>query len=533
MYKLPALTAITLYFKYKGVRVRLHELIDQVGGLRLLTDPRQAGRRLQSVYTTDLANPGRYLAGGELVLTSGLWFTERPDSCVAFARALSDARSTALGFGIGLIDAVPAELIAACESLRLPLLEVGADVAFQTITEAVMGDEAARQVRILTDSRSRSHRLQRAAVEGGVDSLLRTLASELNAECWLLSPVGHVSAGTSPLALDSAVLIATASIAQPKRTRWSVKLVEGSDATVLAVPEPGRRWKQLLVCDAPLAKLTLEQREHLEEAAGVIAMIDIPTAWRGAPGTAIQHLADALGRAGNVPGEASALGRVAGIPAGAAVRVVLARSSNIELAELILGDDGGRLEWVPGLARLGDDSFRLLLSSGVDDGCRETLQEHLRVLAPLAADAPVFVGVSEPAFGGAGLSRALEQARASLEAAISRETPFAPVFSDDLKTARSLLEGVPSVVRADYRQRILGDVLAYDLTHGAELEETLAAFLAHSASYKACAAALHVHVNTVRYRIAHIQRLTGLSVTNVPDQATLYLALEAGAVGLS
>src|SRR5206468_7355382 len=54
-----------------GVTVRIRDLLDLPGtGLELLhAEPADLDRPLRWVVTTDLPDPGRYLTGGELVLT--------------------------------------------------------------------------------------------------------------------------------------------------------------------------------------------------------------------------------------------------------------------------------------------------------------------------------------------------------------------------------------------------------------------------------------------------------------------------------
>jgi DNA-binding PucR family transcriptional regulator len=54
----------------------------------------------------------------------------------------------------------------------------------------------------------------------------------------------------------------------------------------------------------------------------------------------------------------------------------------------------------------------------------------------------------------------------------------------------------------------------------------LRAFLRHSGSWTQTAAELHVHVNTLRYRIGKIAELTGRDLSTFSDRVDLYLALD-------
>ncbi|WP_411074206.1 PucR family transcriptional regulator [Streptomyces sp. cmx-4-7] len=57
------------------------------------------------------------------------------------------------------------------------------------------------------------------------------------------------------------------------------------------------------------------------------------------------------------------------------------------------------------------------------------------------------------------------------------------------------------------------------------LLETLEAFLAHDCSWTRTAEALHIHVNTVHYRVERIETLTGRDLSRLDDRADLRAAL--------
>ncbi|MGH2603374.1 MAG: PucR family transcriptional regulator, partial [Dehalococcoidia bacterium] len=59
-----------------------------------------------------------------------------------------------------------------------------------------------------------------------------------------------------------------------------------------------------------------------------------------------------------------------------------------------------------------------------------------------------------------------------------------------------------------------------------DLVQTLTVFLESSGSWNRCAAKLHLHVNTLRYRISRIEQLTGRDLTSFADRVDLYLALK-------
>ncbi|MCP9964138.1 helix-turn-helix domain-containing protein [Actinomadura madurae] len=85
----------------------------------------------------------------------------------------------------------------------------------------------------------------------------------------------------------------------------------------------------------------------------------------------------------------------------------------------------------------------------------------------------------------------------------------------DADTLRTLADGV----LAPIRER--------DARRGGELEATLRAFLDHDGHWQATAAALRIHVNTLRNRLAKITELTGRDTARTADRVDLFLALQA------
>ncbi|MFE0733699.1 PucR family transcriptional regulator [Streptomyces sp. NPDC058855] len=145
------------------------------------------------------------------------------------------------------------------------------------------------------------------------------------------------------------------------------------------------------------------------------------------------------------------------------------------------------------------------------DACRPGVSRHAGVSAPTATAT------------AAGLGAALAQARHALAAA----SPRAPRVAgpDDLDGLAALLAGIPADVREAYRRTVLGPLLGAGRGSGPMLLETLEVFLAHDCSWARTAEALHVHVNTVHYRVERVETLTGRDLSPLDDRLDLRAAL--------
>jgi purine catabolism regulator len=75
--------------------------------------------------------------------------------------------------------------------------------------------------------------------------------------------------------------------------------------------------------------------------------------------------------------------------------------------------------------------------------------------------------------------------------------------------------------------RVLGPLIAHDTGHGTAYVDTLRAVLGHNRSWQLAAAELHIHKQTLGYRIRKIEQLTGRGLTSTEHLAEWWFALRA------
>ncbi|WP_195571296.1 PucR family transcriptional regulator [Paenibacillus sp. 1001270B_150601_E10] len=66
----------------------------------------------------------------------------------------------------------------------------------------------------------------------------------------------------------------------------------------------------------------------------------------------------------------------------------------------------------------------------------------------------------------------------------------------------------------------------YDLEHGSDLLTTLEVFLKHDSNVKKAAEALHVHTNTLTYRLKRMMEIGQMDLSQMDEKVTLYLELK-------
>ncbi|MGW1549578.1 PucR family transcriptional regulator [Streptomyces sp. NPDC002346] len=581
--------------------MRLRALLETDAlGLRLLGGEDELDRSVRGVMTTDLRDPSRYLAGGELVLTGLAWRRDAADS-EPFVRILTGAGVAGLAAGEAELGNIPDDLIEACARHRLPLFAVHETVAFATITEHVVRQVSGERAGDLAAVVDRHRRLMTSGpAGGGPEVVLDLLGSDLDLHAWVLSPTGRQIAGAGvPLPGPVGAVLAGRHLAATRTGRRDPHraTVDGTTYSLFPIRNTGRGaapasrdvresvlsdWLLAVEADAsdwPAARLDLLQ--------GVTQLIAVERDRRDAARTVRRRLAQEvleLVQTGAAPTEIAARLRVAapvllpGLGTAPHWQVVVARvdwdvegtpgstggagtagiaggpAAQALLEEILVDpavtgpDSADRIA----VAHTGDEAIALvplpavtapvpeLADAETPDagdaaaGAKDDPALHADALlaavreplsAGLADDGRLTLGVSAAVHSPEGLRGALEEARHARRVAAARPGRVCAAGHHELASHVLLLPFVPDDVRRAFTARLLDPLRDYDRRHRAELIPTLEAFLDCDGSWTRCAARLHLHVNTLRYRVGRIEQLTGRDLSRLEDKLDFFLAL--------
>lgn len=496
--------------------------------LRLLHEPSGAlDQPVGRVVTTDLLEPSRYLSGGELVI-SGLVWRRSPADSETFAASLAEGGATALAAGDALLGSIPDDLVEACRRHRLALVEVPVEIAFADVAEHVATAESQRSGVRVSASLVRQRQLLSAIAAGrSLDELAARVSTEVDRECRVVTVTGrHVVAGPRPLGpgdldeISRAYLRATRlpTIAHGAEQDYSVFPVGSTLSNRLA------SW--MVVAEGRHTDWPEDAVEAVNELAA-IASLDRSRRDEGV--RAVRHIAEeALGlvEAGAGQVEIALRLKQAGLDSGASLVVAVAafpgRAELLEVARTLTDDVA--LEFGPPVVAVRGSHVVALLPA-TDQGEQVLRASLARVAAGVGRDR-LCVGLSRRT-GLDALAGALEEARFAFRLAEARTTPVSVVAADEVTSHVLLLATVPDDVRRTFAARVLGKVLEYDERNASGLVETLEAFMACSGSWSRTAEALHLHVNTVRYRIERVEDLTGRDLSRLEDRVDVFLALRS------
>jgi PucR family transcriptional regulator, purine catabolism regulatory protein len=503
-----------------GPRTRLalgDLLAEGAYGLRLVAgEDGAAGRPVAGAHVVEVEAPTRFLEPEWVMLTTGVRLRGRPAAQRELVAELQDAGATALGFGEGVVfRRVPGALLDAAAERGFPLFAVPYETPFREVVHYIESSLASDEVGVFR----RLTALQRYLVDALSGSEPERVMAERLAR-FLDADVVVVGAGGEPEIVVGRPPVPELAAAVAAREPGLVELeVPGCDAVGAPIPAGG---------DGPPRWLVLAGRRP-----GRLDRLVKPAAEAGAP------LLAALGRLGEVaraqeqavrgalleealaPAEERGLSPLAaraaafGVDFGDPARIVVLRApGGIDAAARTLAAALDRAG-APRLISRRPDEATALVQAAEDDLAAA-------LAAVTAAHGAAVAGVGRPVGALAEVRDSLRDARL----AAARARPGTVVRFEDLDLV--------TFVVGEVGPRRLGPKVAGPLAvlHGnPALRDALLAWFAHDLDVVAAARALHLHPNSVRYRLSRIEALLGRPLRSPATIADLHVALVADDAG--
>lgn len=474
--------------------------------LRLHSGAGAVDRPISWTHTTDLPEPWRWVAGGELLMTNGMPIPRSASGQEELVRQLVEHGAAALAIGERMYaPPLTKRLVRTSEELGFPVLWIAYPMPFVAISRAVAEATLLEQSqRLIRTERIYQALQQIASQSSGLKMLTSALSRELGCDVRVCDrATGHNwYPGVAPLPEE----IRTAVTERRGKLRAGVIAVhlDGDrrallvdvpmhpDAVLVVLPEPTEQPDALLlqhaatVCALALsqARLTIEH-DRRTGAELLLQMLDAQLS----PSVAQRQLEEL------------------GLRLAEAV-CVAARDDDPDVlrnAHLNL--------WRSAVSHVtvhrGGTSLTLLPDAAV------------QVLVQALGQGDQ-TGVSDLIVRPDRVVDAVREATWALDIAREQGIPLLRYSdADPLLGPRN-----PAEARA-LVDRVLGRVLELSSEQAGELLMTLRVFLENGRSWQRTAEALHVHRQTVLYRIRRIEQLTGKRIADTGDLATLWLALKA------
>lgn len=469
-------------------------------------------REVSWAHVCELPDPTEYLAHGELLMTVGFTVPAGPAAQRAYIERLAEVGLSGLLIAERMYaPELSAEMASAADRLSLPVLLTAYSVPFtaisRTVAEANRGTEHQRLLQAV-----RVYETARLAVgSASGQELMARLGDVAGCDLFLLDP----ESGRSPIA---------------KTPRVSAEIVA-------ALTEEMARRSEPMPAVLRLRTGTGSAMALFVPASRPVAMVAVPRTSEPPDLSVLRHVATVA--ALEVEKSTAEYERKRRLGAELLASLIDSRiaadSATHLLHERDLAEEPRLLACCAGDGEAGEHSdLHLRLE---DRGISHLLLRRAPVLTamlpatPEAIDAfreeidPDFpIGLSDPIGTVSRAPDAYREAMWALQGAKASGKPVARYGED-----ASLSPFLPRSLSESRRivEHVLGPVLDYDAAHDSRLVASLQAFLSHNRSWQRAAASLHVHRQTLVYRMHRVEDLTGRRLDRTEDVVELWLALQA------
>ncbi len=153
------------------------------------------------------------------------------------------------------------------------------------------------------------------------------------------------------------------------------------------------------------------------------------------------------------------------------------------------------------------------------DGC-------IRSAAEKYPDIRIRVGMGSPAEGFEEIPQSYYQSVLALKVPFTENV----IRFSDTGLYSFLLTAFNGASLGSFHQKLFEPVLSYDRYHSSELYQTVCAYISCDANLAETAKTLHVHENTVKYRIRKIESLMNMDLKRLEDLSTIAVGIKAGII---
>jgi purine catabolism regulator len=489
----------------------------------------------------------RWVKPHELLLTTGYAIRDAPEGLTNLVAELDDARVAAVAVKLHrYLDELPAEALSEADTRGLPILLLPDDAAFDEILNGTLSEILGRQSRVLERAEAVHRGLLGIVLdEGDVPDLVRELSRILTAWVAVTTPDGGVvsqAGGAEPGRAGPPGKRVLDGTGRFRAETYQPGLHVINRASLLVVPiMAGNVDHGRLVAFGSRERFTDDDAHILESAATVaalsitksLAISAVESKYRG------DFVKDVLiGRAGNttaVVGHFHSLGWEVNRP----VVLVVAEVDPSELTGVaptdLAAQERFRVAWSTVVSKYDERAPVVGFAREVVAiiGVRRGIDVHREVAAIVAAvrgrsgggRRSFTTGASRVVQRPSDLPSGYEQARRAVHAGRQLHGDGAVAHFDDLGVVRllSLIDDTRELHR--FVRETLGPLADDADPEMTDLRSTLRTLLDNSLNVAETARIMHFHYNTLRYRIAKLERMIGAFTTDPARRLDLSLAL--------
>ncbi|HET7012580.1 MAG TPA: PucR family transcriptional regulator ligand-binding domain-containing protein [Streptosporangiaceae bacterium] len=499
--------------------------------LKLVGGAKGLDREVTWAHVSDLAAPWDFLGPSELLLTNGTGLGMAPDAQVQFVERLARIGASGLVVGLGTGGAPVTDALAdRSGELELPLLTVPYSIRFSDIVRTV-AENSGRDASVPLDDVAQFYDLLRLSLAAGdlgpatFDALGRQLGLQLHLvdvetgasvfddePLYWQAPAAR-SADVSPRSAQLPLgEVLARSVAEhghhiPGLLQLSRDGSADGEVCALAVAVPGEPLTALVAepLGDRLPSAAVLQHVAVAGAVQLAQIVSRRQRHRRQGGELLDQLLDPR-RAWRVASDDPGL---CGLDFGSCVLAVLRPVR--PAAEDALHRALSRAHLTSLLVQRGEQLYAVLPQEAVASQ-----------LEPQLGELGCSAGVSDLLGSADRMRDAAQEAAWALSVTEANGAPLSR-YGDG---AGLLMPRTPAEAQA-LVDHVLGELLAYDRAHGTAYVETVRAFVRADGSWQQAAAVVHVHKQTLGYRLRKVEELTGRGFARTAHMAEWWFALQA------
>lgn len=461
------------------------------------------------VHSSEVYEMGSLLAGGEVLLTTGLGLHGRSsEQLTAYVDQIADAGCVAIGLEVGRsLFEVPAPMVEAAGRRGLVLITFGAVVPFERMVEDFHELLLQHKLGAARSAEPLWRDFLAVVVAGeGLRALLDAISRAAGSLVEYHDTDGHVVERSRISSVGSG----------SQEVAADVRVAAGSAGTLVIRGAPTRRRTAVAERGAIAVALELGRHPGVGQRPSLAqsAITDLATGVLASGGDVHRRLTEA--------GWVLADGQHV-------IAAAIAIDPRTPVLDLVpaLEEAFTPVSGAPLVGAVGSDAVVLLRgwTRPLPQRVRTEIEEAAANIVGLAPAAGQVVAVGAPTADLSGVAAQVDQAREVLRIAQRFGIRSGVVLARDVGAQRLLATGVdPAVVSAFVAEQI-GPLIEHDRAHSSDLVRTLDGYLAAGMAKAATARALGIRRQSLYGRLARIERLLGVNLGNPVHVMGLGVAL--------
>ena len=208
---------------------------------------------------------------------------------------------------------------------------------------------------------------------------------------------------------------------------------------------------------------------------------------------------------------------------------LLTRNESLELRDAIIDLFRRRLQmnrfsslW----SKMDNYIVAIIRVESNSDHLYSALDSCIRLAAEKYPELHIRVGMGSPAEGFGKIPQSYYQSKLALKVPYTENV----IRFHDTGMYSFLLTAFDETSLGNFHQELFEPILSYDKYHSSELYKTICAYISCDTNLTETAKVMHVHENTVKYRIKKIEALMEMDLKHLENLSTIAVGIKAGII---